>query len=256
MIRQLSPRNIASVRFSDAFLPAQLYRAVSPRFQTRLLHASPRSSMFIQTEPTPNEHALKFKPGKTVLEPEQSPLEITSFEQSKVSPLARKLFTIQGVRGVFFGKDFISVNKDEDAQWAVLKPDIYATLMDFFSSGQKLTFDETQLKQVVEDDPDADPEILLMIRELLDTRIRPAVQEDGGDIEYRGFKDGIVKLMLKGSCRGCSSSSVTLKNGIENMMKHYIPEVKAVEQVLDEADMVAQKEFEKLENKLNSEKKD
>lgn len=214
---------------------------------------SMKNQMFIQTEATPNENALKFKPGVPVLESGQSTMEISSFDQSKCSPLARKLFSISGVQNVFFGNDFISVNKSEGIDWADLKPEVFAAIMDFFSTGQKVVFDTEKLEEVAVDEEGSDPEIILMIKELLDSRIRPAVQEDGGDIEYRGFRDGVVKLMLKGSCRGCSSSTVTLKSGIENMMKHYIPEVESVEQVLDESEMLAQKEFEKLESKINQE---
>lgn len=219
--------------------------------------------MFIQTETTPNEHALKFKPGRRVLADGAPSVEITNFTDSKQSPLARSLFAIAGVRGVFFGHYFITVNKSEDSEWAVMKPEIYGVLMDFFTKHAATTsgdddappppifFDsESKRKVVLDEDVDVDPEILLMIKELLDTRIRPAVQEDGGDIEYRGFKNGTVKLLLKGSCRGCGSSEVTLKNGIENMMKFYIPEVKTVEQVLDEADLVSKEAFDKLEKEL------
>lgn len=224
--------------------------------------------MFIQTEPTPNEHALKFRPGKAVLSESllntSRIFEFTSMESSIASPLARKLLTITGVKSVFFGSDFITVNKLADANWAQLKPDIYGAIMDFYASGQPVVFEEEhkeQLKQKTKadldnpyNDPNANPEIVLMIQELLDSRIRPAVQDDGGDIEYIGFKNGIVSLKLKGSCRGCSSSTITLKSGIENMMKHYIPEVQSVEQVLDPEEEIAKQAFEEFEKKKEEEK--
>lgn len=151
------------------------------------------------------------------------------------SPLAKKLFALNGVRSVFYGPDFVTVSKDSELQWATLKPEIYAAIMEFFTAGHAL-FNDAADSQGSSDTVilDTDSETIAMIKELLDTRVRPAIQEDGGDIEYRGFEeegDGIVRLMLKGSCRGCSSSTVTLKSGIERMLMHYIPEVKGVEQV-------------------------
>jgi Fe-S cluster biogenesis protein NfuA len=203
--------------------------------------------MFIQTEVTPNQDSLKFKPGVPVMA-DGSTAEFLSGNSATISPLAKKLFQIEGVRGVFFGPDFITISKDQDTSWQLMKPDIYANIMDFFSSGQPiLTEVQTPSDTKINDD---DPEIVQMIKELLDTRIRPAIQDDGGDIEYKGFDNGVVKLKLKGACRSCDSSVVTLRNGIENMLMHYIPEVTCVEQVLDEEDSISQREFEKLEQKL------
>ncbi|XP_041442892.1 NFU1 iron-sulfur cluster scaffold homolog, mitochondrial isoform X2 [Xenopus laevis] len=149
------------------------------------------------------------------------------------SPLARHLFRIEGVKSVFLGPDFITITKEnEEMDWNVIKPDIYATIMDFFSLG---------LPVVTDDAPRVDPaaseeedEVVAMIKELLDTRIRPTVQEDGGDVLYKGFQDGIVQLNLQGSCTSCPSSIITLKSGIQNMLQFYIPEVEGVEQVTDE----------------------
>ena len=151
------------------------------------------------------------------------------------SPLAIRLMGIEGVVSVFFGPDFVTVTKDSENTWAVVKPEIYSILMEFFSSGQPLFRSEEDRESAGPQDTrilDSDSETVAMIKELLETRVRPAIMEDGGDIEYRGFSDeGIVQVKLKGSCRGCSSSTVTLKSGIERMMMHYIPEVKGVEQV-------------------------
>ncbi|CAG8769753.1 1765_t:CDS:1, partial [Acaulospora morrowiae] len=197
---------------------------------------------------TPNQDSLKFIPGIPVM-PDNGTAEFLSGNSASVSPLAKKLFQIEGVRGVFFGPDFITISKDQDTPWQLMKPDIYANIMDFFSSGQPILMEsqppsDTEIK-------DDDPEVVQMIKELLDTRIRPTIQDDGGDIEYRGFEDGTVKLKLKGACRSCDSSVVTLKNGIKNMLMHYIPEVTDVEQVLDEEEAISQIEFEKLEKKLH-----
>ncbi|CAB4410419.1 unnamed protein product [Rhizophagus irregularis] len=203
--------------------------------------------MFIQTEITPNQDSLKFKPGVPVMT-DGNTAEFLSGNSATISPLAKKLFQIEGVRGVFFGPDFITISKDQDTPWQLMKPDIYANIMDFFFLGQPiLTEVQTPSDTKIKDD---DPEIVQMIKELLDTRIRPAIQDDGGDIEYKGFDNGVVKLKLKGACRSCDSSIVTLRNGIENMLMHYIPEVTCVEQVLDEEESISQREFEKLEQKL------
>lgn len=145
------------------------------------------------------------------------------------SPLARQLFRIEGVKSVFFGPDFITVTKEnEELDWNLLKPDIYATIMDFFASGLPLVTEETPPGEAGSEEDD---EVVAMIKELLDTRIRPTVQEDGGDVIYRGFEDGIVRLKLQGSCTSCPSSIITLKSGIQNMLQFYIPEVEGVEQV-------------------------
>lgn len=216
-------------------------------------HAAPIAtgslrSLFIQTETTPNVDSLKFIPGSTVMT--SGTAEFLDKRSAMVSPLANKLFRIEGVHGVFFGPDFVTVSKDPDSQWPILKPDIYATIMDHFASEDPIIREDVQAEGRDTDILPGDSETVQMIKELLETRVRPAIQEDGGDIEYRGFQDGMVQLKLKGSCRTCDSSVVTLKNGIENMLQHYIPEVTGVEQVLDPEESIANAEFAKLEQRL------
>ena len=181
--------------------------------------------MFIQTESTPNPLTLKFLPGVPVMP--SGTLFITSREQAKTSPLAATLFAVEGVSAVFFGSDFITVTKNEESHWEALKPILLTVIMDHFVAGKPVM----GAAQAAAEDSAGDSELEKQIRELIDTRVRPAVAQDGGDIVFRGFKDGIVSLELHGSCSGCPSSTVTLKNGIENMLKHYVPEVVAVEAV-------------------------
>lgn len=182
-----------------------------------------------------------------------STAEFTDVRAALASPLAIRLMGVQGVRSVFFGPDFVTVSKDSENPWSVIKPEIYSTLMEHFSSNQSLFRSEEDKRDAGPEDTrilDTDSDTVAMIKELLETRVRPSIMEDGGDIEYRGFENGIVKVKLKGSCRGCDSSTVTLKNGIESMMKHYIPEVESVEQILDEEEVIALDEFNKLEQRL------
>lgn len=191
--------------------------------------------MFIQTETTPNEDSLKFIPGVSVMGDEGT-AEFLDTRSALASPLAIRLIGIEGVSTVFYGPDFITVTKDSENPWSIVKPEIYSILMEHFSSGQALFRSAEDRAQAGPQDTrilDTDSETVAMIKELLETRVRPAIMEDGGDIEYRGFNEdsGLVEVKLKGSCRGCESSSVTLKTGIERMLMHYIPEVKAVEQV-------------------------
>ncbi len=190
--------------------------------------------MFIQSEATPNDDSLKFIPGVPVMG--EGTAEFLDTRSALKSPLAIRLMGIEGVKAVFYGPDFVTVSKDSENPWAVLKPEIYSILMEFFSSGQSLFRSEEEKDAAGPQDTkilDTDSETVAMIKELLETRVRPAIMEDGGDIEYRGFNEesGVVSVKLKGSCRGCDSSTVTLKSGIERMLMHYIPEVKAVEQV-------------------------
>jgi Fe-S cluster biogenesis protein NfuA len=189
--------------------------------------------MFIQTETTPNDDSLKFIPGVPVME--DGSAEFLDTRSALVSPLAIRLMGIEGVKAVFYGPDFVTVSKDSEHPWAVIKPEVYSVLMEYFSSGQPLFRSEEDRENAGPQDTrilDTDSDTVAMIKELLATRVRPAIMEDGGDIEFRGFTDdGIVEVKLKGSCRGCDSSTVTLKTGIERMMMHYIPEVKGVEQV-------------------------
>jgi Fe-S cluster biogenesis protein NfuA len=175
-----------------------------------------------------------FVPGREVLA--DGVWDFPNSKSAKASPLAVRLFRLEGVKGIFFGTDFITVTKKEEAEWSLMKPEIFATITDFFASGRAV-LDPAQEEQAGEgDDEDEDEdedEVVLMIKELLDTRIRPAVQDDGGDIEFVTFDEttGVVMLRLQGACAGCPSSSVTLKSGIENMLMHYIPEVREVIEV-------------------------
>jgi Fe-S cluster biogenesis protein NfuA len=208
--------------------------------------------MFIQVEQTPNIDSLIFRPGVSVLT-DPGTVEFTNARDARASsPLAKRLFGVAGVKGVLFGSDYITVSKDPDTPWQLLKPDIFGSIMDHFAEGSPVLapgVEQPKNDAGTEILPE-DSEVVQMIKELLETRIRPVIQEDGGDLCYKGFENGVVKLKLQGSCRTCSSSVVTLKNGIENMLMHYIPEVTSVEQVKDEADEVADAEFKKLEEKL------
>ncbi|KAI0808928.1 scaffold protein Nfu/NifU N terminal-domain-containing protein [Irpex lacteus] len=210
--------------------------------------------MFIQTETTPNDDSLKFIPGVPVME--DGSAEFLDTRSALKSPLAIRLMGISGVRAVLYGPDFVTVSKDTETAWSVIKPEVYSILMEFFSSGQPLFRSDEDRDAAGPQDTkilETDSETVAMIKELLETRVRPAIMEDGGDIEYRGFTDeGIVEVKLKGSCRGCDSSTVTLKSGIERMLMHYIPEVKGVEQILDQEEQIANEEFQKLEQRLHS----
>ncbi|KAJ8013797.1 hypothetical protein DPEC_G00033520 [Dallia pectoralis] len=202
--------------------------------------------LFIQTQDTPNPRSLKFLPGKPVLK--VGTLDFPSPSSAESSSLARELFEIEGVKSVFYGPDFITVTKaDDDVEWTNIKHHAMEAITKFFDSGEPITSGVTHQDSSHSEDDD---EIVSMIKELLDTRIRPTVMEDGGDIIFKGFENGTVKLKLVGSCTGCPSSTVTLKNGIQNMLQFYIPEVDDVEQVEDEVDHVSAKVFSELESKL------
>jgi len=187
--------------------------------------------MFIQTEDTPNPAALKFLPGVPVLD--SGVADFTTHDAAQRSPLARLLFEIDGVAGVFLGSDFVTVTKTGDKSWQVLKPMVLGAVMDHFTSGAPVmeSGNAEESDNADLNDENLDPELVSQIKELIETRVRPAVAQDGGDIVYKGFKNGTVYLNLRGSCAGCPSSSATLKMGIENMLKHYIPEVLQVEAV-------------------------
>ncbi|KAJ3251888.1 hypothetical protein HDU77_005549 [Chytriomyces hyalinus] len=209
-------------------------------------------SLFIQTDSTPNIHSLKFRPGVAVA-PTSSTHEFMTARAAMTSPLAKRIFRIDGVKGVLLGPDFITVTKQEDAEWQLMKPDLYASIMDHYSSGQPVLSEGGEGLPADTLITEEDSEVVAMIKELLDTRIRPTIQDDGGDVEFMGFEDGVVKLKLKGACRTCDSSVVTLKNGIENMLMHYVPEVTAVEQAFDEIEGISNDEFKKLEASLKDE---
>ncbi|KAH9931262.1 HIRA-interacting protein 5 [Fomitopsis serialis] len=235
------------------------YSATHPARQTHSMERpSQYRSMFIQTETTPNEDSLKFIPGVPVMD--EGTAEFLDIKSALKSPLAIRLMGIDGVKSAFYGPDFVTVGKDTETQWSVIKPEIYSILMEFFSSGQPLFRSVEDREAAGPQDTrilDTDSETVAMIKELLETRVRPAIMEDGGDIEFRGFTDdGYVRVKLKGSCRGCDSSTVTLKSGIERMLMHYIPEVKGVEQVLDLEEEIALSEFQKLEQRISREHPD
>jgi Fe-S cluster biogenesis protein NfuA len=186
--------------------------------------------MFIQTEATPNPATLKFLPGRDVLPGE--PRDFRDADTAAESPLADALFAVPGVNGVFLGSDFISVTKD-DAEWSHIKPAILGVIMEHFLSGKPVLADGT----VTEANPgeeffdDADAELVEVIKELIATRVRPAVAMDGGDITFKGFRDGTVFLNMRGACSGCPSSTATLRTGIENLLRHFVPGVEAVQQI-------------------------
>jgi Fe-S cluster biogenesis protein NfuA len=190
------------------------------------------SIMFIETETTPNPATLKFLPGEQVMA--SGTREFTNDEEAEASPLAAALFGLGDVTGVFFGRDFISVTAGQGVDWSALKGQVVAVLLDHFVSGAPLFAgpDASGISVAVDDadygeDP-ADADVVAQIKELLETRVRPAVANDGGDIVYRGFREGVVYLQMQGSCSGCPSSSATLKQGIEGLLKHYVPEVSEV----------------------------
>jgi len=184
--------------------------------------------MFIQTEPTPNPNVLKFLPGREVA---AAPREFLNAGEAAASPLAEALFGLDDVAGVFFGADYVSVTRRADGRdWSQMKAPILAAVMDHFVSGAPLMRDEA----AEAGDAGEDSDIVVEIKQLLDSRVRPAVAQDGGDILFDGFdeKTGVLTLRMRGACAGCPSSSATLKAGVEQMMKHYIPEVTSVEQVI------------------------
>jgi Fe-S cluster biogenesis protein NfuA len=180
--------------------------------------------MFIQTEATPNPATLKFLPGRVVMP--QGTADFPHADATGRSPLANRLFSVDGVAGVFLGQDFITVTKTGGSEWHILKPMILGAVMEHFTSGQPVITGDDAVAVEGEDD-----DIVAHIKELLDTRVRPAVAQDGGDITFDRFEDGVVYLHLQGSCSGCPSSTATLKSGIENMLRHYIPEVEEVRAV-------------------------
>ncbi|PVV04807.1 hypothetical protein BB560_000681 [Smittium megazygosporum] len=215
-----------------------------------------RRSLFIQTEQTPNENALKFIPGTEIIQENEKTLEVKSRKEAIGNPFATKIFGIPGIETLFFGKDFITIVKDPDYKWQLLKPELLSIMMEYFSTNQPILTDkyrEKMTKPTQPENTDIDTnEIVAEIKELLDTRIRPSIIEDGGDLEFIGFDidTGILRVSLHGACRGCSSSEVTLKNGIESMLKYYIPEVSSVESVQTELEALNVSEFEKFESKL------
>ncbi len=182
--------------------------------------------MFIQTESTPNPATLKFLPGRPVME--AGTANFTDAGAAQRSPVAERLFALPGVTGVFLGADFITVSKDDSGDWYQLKPAVLGVIMEHFTSGQPILLGAPS---AAGEEAGEDDEIVVQIKELLDTRVRPAVAQDGGDIIFHSYTDGVVYLHMQGSCSGCPSSTATLKAGIENMLRHYVPEVQEVRAV-------------------------
>jgi Fe-S cluster biogenesis protein NfuA len=183
--------------------------------------------MFIQTEQTPNPATLKFLPGRVVLE--QGTADFADVESAQCSPLARRLFDVEGVERVFLGSDFITVTKAATQDWQIMKPAVLGGIMEHFTSGDAVLRPEVTTGAAAP--AEEEDEIVTQIKELLDTRIRPAVAQDGGDIVFHSYEDGVVYLHMQGSCSGCPSSTATLKMGIENLLRHYVPEVVEVRPV-------------------------
>jgi Fe-S cluster biogenesis protein NfuA len=179
--------------------------------------------LFIQTEQTPNPSTLKFLPGRAVME--KGTMDFASADTALPSPLAKRLFAIEGVERVFFGSDFVTVTKEASRDWQVLKPSILGGIMEHYTSGDPVVTESADAGMAAAEDD----EIVAQIKELLDTRVRPAVAQDGGDIVFQDFRDGVVYLHMQGACSGCPSSTATLKMGIENLLKHYVPEVVEVQ---------------------------
>ena len=184
--------------------------------------------MFIQTEATPNPATLKFLPGRTVLE--AGTLDMRDRDEAERSPLAERLFDVPGVSGVFFGSDFITVTKS-DGEWHQIKPAILGAIMEHFMSGAPLVSGDADDDAEEEFFAAEDADTVATIKDLIETRVRPAVANDGGDITFRGFKDGVVYLAMKGACSGCPSSTATLRHGIQNLLRHFVPDVTEVRPV-------------------------
>ncbi|MCJ8323817.1 MAG: NifU family protein [Rhizobiales bacterium] len=185
--------------------------------------------MYIHTEETPNPETLKFLPGKPISPLE--PLEFNSDAEAEFAPIAQRLFVISGVKTVFLGSDFITITKTADQNWQDLTPALISAIMDHFMANMPILLDDPAADYSEEEFfEDGDQDLVLAIKDLIDTRIRPAVAQDGGDIVFKGFKAGVVYLRMKGACAGCPSSTMTLKSGIENLLRHFIPEVLSVEQ--------------------------
>lgn len=273
-IRSVKPRSFHKATRIPAITSSQARRRPNLNADCQTVATFPSQppltsrTIFIQTQDTPNADALKFIPNHPVL---PSDFPGTSLEYNTPrstispphpSPLAARLLGVDGVSSIFYGPDFITVTKGPETNWAHIKPEVFSLITEAVSSGEQIVSaaeagSDTSGAPVAEDSlliKDDDDEVVAMIKELLETRVRPAIQDDGGDLDYRGFEDGTVKLKLRGACRTCDSSTVTLKNGIESMLMHYIEEVKAVEQVMDEEEQIAMQEFARFEEKLKNQK--
>lgn len=186
--------------------------------------------MFIQTEATPNPATLKFLPGRDVMG--AGTANFTDAEAAQRSPLAERLFRVEGVTGVFLGSDFVTITKSDETGWDVVKPALLGIIMEHFTAGRPVILADAPARAAPKENvSEEDEEIVVQIKDLIDTRVRPAVAQDGGDIIFEGYEDGVVYLHMQGSCSGCPSSTMTLKMGIENLLKHYVPEVVEVRSV-------------------------
>lgn len=231
----ISNKSWSSILARSVVHPGHHDELTSPKqviYTSRTLHLSHGTRMFIQVEDTPNPNSLKFYPGEIVLESGTADFQ-DKVQASLKSPLAKALFRIDGVKSVFFSQDFITVTKDDDEkiEWNVLKPQIFSEIMIFYTMKQPILFSS------MDNDPnmvaEGDSDIVKEIKELIVDRIRPTIQEDGGDLEFVAYEDNIVKVRLQGACTSCPSSVVTLKSGIKNMLQYYIPEVRDVIQVTE-----------------------
>ncbi|CAK9437461.1 uncharacterized protein LODBEIA_P18390 [Lodderomyces beijingensis] len=252
-VRSLNRVLLHQTRFSRTYLAApapasSATRTIAPTRSSRAARWTQSvRTLFIQTAETPNEQALKFLPSTSILG-ENETREFLSGREAHCSPLAVRLFSIDGVKSIMFGSNFITVEKSPHYEWPLLKPEIFAILTEYLNQGLPIiNHDEDAAGGGLSSDVafnEDDDEVVQMIKELIFTRIRPAIQDDGGDIEFVEFRpdDGTVFLKLKGACRSCDSSSVTLKNGIESMLKHYIEEVQAVEPVEDAVEDAVEEE--------------
>jgi Fe-S cluster biogenesis protein NfuA len=199
-------------------------KSIDVKSRTRL----GKPDMFIQTEATPNPATLKFLPGREVLG--NGTAEFRNADEAHSSPLAERLFGVSGVSGVFLGDDFVSVTKSE-GEWPHMKPAILGAIMEHFMAGTPVLLEEPTAETDSEFFDEGEAETVAIIKELIDTRVRPAVAQDGGDITFQGFRDGVVYLKMRGACAGCPSSTATLKQGIENLLRHFVPEVSEVQQI-------------------------
>ena len=213
-----------------------------------------RRQMHFQTEETPNPDSLKFYFGTQLL-PDGKTCDFPSREAAIWSPFAMKLFEIEGIKSAFFSSTFIVLNKEGDFEWELLKPEIYSAVADFFSSGDPIFTRDPDTPRPAPDG--SEDEVIQTILELIDVKVRPMVQEDGGDVEFRKFEDGVVYLKMQGACSGCPSAPATLKRGIERMLMHWVPEVQGVVQVEDDVDeevaKVNQSEFDKMDKLVSEE---
>ena len=265
----LASSTSTSAPFSSLFAPPRLRSPSSPSSPSSSLHQQ-RRSMFVQTQSTPNPASLMFIPGEAVLPPGAGGVTFSSARDARAgspsSPLASAIFRVEGVAAVFFGSDFITVTKKEESSWELVKPGVFEAVMEHYASGRPVLGEGAPSSAAASASaephraPDTAPheddsETVAMIKELIETRVRPAVQEDGGDIEFVSFdeSDGAVVVRMRGACSGCPSSAVTLKSGIENMLMHYVPEVTSVEEAEpDEAQNEGARAFSALEKHLST----